>query len=202
MATFDINNLKITLAGQMPQHDQRPIVFLDIDDVLCVHRTLNTTQVLAALAGDETVDAGQVWQEIFHQHAVENLRQLNEEFLPWYIVSSSWTLHLTRAQLCAVFAETGLDFVAKNLHEHWCTSRDDDSYRLVEIEAWLDLHRRRGTRLLAPAPYLIIDDMLSGQSLVGSHLEERTVFCEPSCGFLYPQLKAARGILGANLRSN
>jgi hypothetical protein len=195
MATFDINNLKITLAGQMPQHDQRPIVFLDIDDVLCVHRTLNTTQVLAALTGDGTVDAGQVWQEIFHRHAVENLRQLDDEFRPWYIISSSWTLHLTREQLHATFRVTDMAFVAENLHEHWCTLRDENSYRLVEIEAWLDTHARPGSRLLAPAAFVIIDDVLSGQSLVGSHLEERTVFCNDSGGFLYPQLQAARKIL-------
>lgn len=200
MATFDINNLKITTAGLMPNPDQRTIVFIDIDDVLCLTPTLNTTQVLAALAGDETVDAAYVWAEIFYQHAVENLRQLNEEFRPWYVISSSWTLHLTKEQLIATFRATGMQFVAENLHQHWCTPRDDDSYRLVEIEAWLDLHRWRGTRLLGPAPFVIIDDVLSGPSLLGSHLEEHAVFCEASGGFLFPQLRAARGILSRQIR--
>ena len=197
MATFDIKNLKVTQSGQMPRHDQRPLVFLDIDDVLCVHRTLNTRDVLAVLAGDDTVAASTVWQHIFHRHAVENLRQLNDEFQPWYVISSSWTLHLTREQLCATFVATGLGFVSENLHEHWCTPRDDDSYRLVEIDAWLDTHAWRGPRLLAQAPFVIIDDELSGQSLVGSHLEGQTVFCDALGGFLYPQFQAARKILGA-----
>lgn len=197
MTTFDIANMKNTATGDASIADRRPLVFLDIDDVLCVHRTLNTTDVLAVLANDGTADADEVWQQIFHRHAVENLRQLNEEFKPWFVVSSSWTLHLTREQLCAAFEATGLGFVADNLHEHWCTSRDEDSYRLVEIEAWLDSHAWRGPRLYATAPYVIIDDVLSGQSLVGSHLERYSVFCEASTGFLFPQLRQVRKILSA-----
>ena len=202
VATVDIKNLQITQNGGTALRGQRPVVFLDIDDVLCIHRNFNTRHVLAALTGDEGVDADEVWQQIFHRHAVENLRELDDEFRPWYVVSSSWTLHLTREQLCAAFVATGLSFVADNLHKHWCTPRDDDSYRLVEIDAWLDLHAWRGTQLLAPAPFLIIDDELSGQSLVGSHVEQRTVLCDASTGFLYPQLRAARKILGTSQERN
>jgi len=174
----------------------KPIIFLDIDDVLCVHRTLNTREVLAALAGDETVDAAAVWQQIFHVAAVEYLRQLHLEFEPQYVVSSSWTLHLTKAQLCAAFEFTGLAFIAENLHEQWCTPRDDESYRLVEIEAWLDTHA-----LLSPLAYLIIDDVVSGQSLSGSHLEDRAVLCDAWKGFMFKELFAARGILHAQISS-
>lgn len=197
MTTFDIKNLKVKQPDQILNYDQRPLVFLDVDDVLCVHRTLNAKDVLAVLAGDESVAASTVWQHIFHRHAVENLRQLDDEFRPLYVISSSWTLHLTREHLCAAFEATGMAFVAENLHAHWCTPRDEDSYRLVEIDAWLDAHTWRGSRLLAQAPFVIIDDELSGQSLVGSHLEKRTVFCEASSGFLYPQHRAARAILAS-----
>lgn len=168
----------------------RPIVFLDIDDVLCVHRTMNTREVIATLAGDETVDAATVWQQIFHVAAVEYLRQLHLEFEPQYVISSSWTLHMNREQLVETFRHTGLEFVAENLHEYWCTPRDDDSYRLVEIDAWLDTHA-----VLSPLPFLVIDDVVSGQSLRGSHLEDRAVLCEAWCGFLFKQLAAARIIL-------
>jgi hypothetical protein len=152
----------------------RPIIFLDIDDVLCVHRTMNTREILAALAGDETVDAAAVWQQIFHAPARENLCQLHDEFEPLYVISSSWTLHLNHEQLCQVFRLTGLEFVADNLHEDWSTPRDEngDSYRLVEIDAWLDAHA-----LLEPIPYVIIDDVISGQSLRDSHLEDHAVLC-------------------------
>jgi len=169
---------------------KRPVVFLDIDDVLCVHRTLNTRQVLAALGSDETIDAAQVWQQIFHAAARDNLRQLHEEFYPWYVISSSWTLHLNREQLCETFRRTELQFVAENLHESWSTPRGDDSYRLVEIEAWLDTHA-----LLTPVPSLILDDELSGQSIVGSHLEDSAVLCRAGAGFMYPNLVQAQKIL-------
>ncbi|MBA5686341.1 HAD domain-containing protein [Rugamonas apoptosis] len=173
---------------------QQPVVFLDIDDVLCVHRTLNTREVLAALAGDETADANQVWQQIFHVAAVENLRQLHTEFEPAYVISSSWTLELTKAQLCGTFKKTGLGFVADGLHEHWCTPRDDESYRLVEIDAWLDTHT-----LLKPVPFVVLDDVVSGLSLSYSHLEANTVLCEAGAGFLLVQLRQAQAILRSQL---
>lgn len=174
----------------------RPIIFLDIDDVLCVHRTMNTRQVLAALAGDESVNSAEVWQQIFHVAAVEYLRQLHFEFEPQYVISSSWTLHLTKAQLCAAFEFTGLAFVAENLHEQWCTPRDDESYRLVEIDAWLETHA-----LVAPVPFLVIDDHVSGQSLAGSHLEDQCVLCEAWKGFMFKELAAARNTLRAQMLS-
>ena len=174
----------------------RPVVFLDIDDVLCVHRTMNTREVIAALEGDETVDAPAVWQQIFHLAAVEYLRQLHLEFQPQYVISSSWTLHLDREQLRETFLRTGLEFVAENLHEHWCTPRDEESYRLVEIDAWLETHAPTST-----AAFLIIDDHVSGQSLVASHLEKQCVLCEAWTGFMFKELSAARNTLRAQMLS-
>lgn len=175
----------------------KPLVFLDIDDVLCVHRTLNTRQVLAALAGDETVDATAVWQQIFHASARENLLQLHDEFQPLYVISSSWVLHLNREQLCQVFRLTGLEFVADNLHKHWQTPRDaGNSYRLVEIEDWLDAYD-----LVAPVPFLVIDDEVSGQSLIASHIEDHCVLCEAWKGFMFKELVAAGVILRGQISS-
>src|SRR5471030_110484 len=186
----------------LPQVAQkpRPVVFLDIDDVLCVHRALNTRQVLAALAGDETVDAAAVWQQIFHPAARENLRLLDEEFGPVYVISSSWTMHLDQQQLRDAFHLAGIGFVADNLHQAWATQRDDeDSYRLVEIEAWLDTHLM-SSPFKPSAPFLIIDDVVSGQSLLGSHLENQAVFCDAWTGFNYPKLAVAHGILRSQLK--
>jgi len=176
-----------------PSH-QQTIVFLDIDDVLCVHPSLNAPEVVAALAGDATADSEDVLRQIFNAEAVENLRLLHCEFEPLYVISSSWTLHLDRQQLCETFRRTGLKFVTENLHEHWCTPRDDDSYRLVEIDAWLDTHA-----LLPPVAYAIIDDVVSGQSIPGSHLEARSVLCEAAIGFMRPQLRQAQEVLRTQL---
>ncbi|MYM23234.1 hypothetical protein GTP46_11310 [Duganella sp. FT135W] len=177
----------------------KPVVFLDIDDVLCVHRTLNTRQVLAALAGDETVNADEVWQQIFHPAARENLRVLDEEFSPTYVISSSWTLHLDKQQLRETFWRTGIGFVADNLHQVPFTPRDEDSYRLVEIDAWLDTYLAPALSQASSTTYLIIDDVISGQSLLGSHLEDRTVFCDAWTGFTYPKLVTAQKILRRGL---
>jgi hypothetical protein len=186
----------------LPQvaHKPRPVVFLDIDDVLCVHRTLNTRQVLAALAGDETVDAEGVWRQIFHPVARENLRLLDEEFTPAYVISSSWTLHLDQQQLCEAFQLAGIGFVAANLHQAWATPRDEDSYRLVEIDAWLDTYLLPLPAQAEPTAYLIIDDVVSGQSLLGSHLENQAVFCDAWTGFTYPKLSVAQAILRSQLK--
>lgn len=169
-----------------PQH---ATIFLDIDDVLCVHRNFNTCQVLAALTGDVSILPETIWEEIFHANARQNLWQLHEEFHPRYVISSSWTLYLSREQLCDVFQKTGLWFVAENLHDIWCTPRSADSYRMTEIENWLDM------QMYTNGPVLILDDELSGQSLVGSHLEAQAVLCDESAGFLHPNLVAAREIL-------
>lgn len=173
-----------------PVEHQRAVVFLDIDDVLCVHRLYNTRHVLAILAGDVSIDADEVWQQIFHASARDNLRQLHDEFMPVYVISSSWTLHLSREQLCETFRRTELEFVAENLHEFWCTPRDKDSYRLLEIEAWLDTYT-----LAAPVPFLILDDLVSGQSIPGSHLEDSAVLCDAWIGFTHPKLRSAQRIL-------
>jgi hypothetical protein len=173
---------------------KRRLAFLDIDDVLCVHRMLNTRQVLAALAGDVTVNADEVWRDVFHPAAVENLRQLHMEHGLQYVISSSWTLHLSREQLCATFQVTGLDFVAQNLHQFWCCPRDEESCRLSEIEAWLDTHLQQGS-----IPFVIIDDVISGRSLVGSDLARHTVLCDARAGFMYPQLQAARKVLSVQI---
>lgn len=172
---------------------KRPLAFLDIDDVLCVHRMLNTRQVLAALAGDVTVNADEVWRSVFHPAAVENLRQLHMEHGLQYVISSSW-LHLSREQLCATFQLTGLDFVAQNLHQFWCCPRDEESCRLSEIEAWFDTYVPNGAM-----PFVIIDDVISGRSLVGSDLARHTVLCDARAGFMYPQLQAARKVLSVQI---
>jgi hypothetical protein len=111
-----------------------------------------------------------------------------------YVISSSWTLHLSREQLCATFQLTELGFVAENLHQFWCCPRDEGSCRLSEIEAWLDTHLQQGSM-----PFVIIDDVISGRSLVGSDLARHTVLCDARAGFMYPQLQTARKVLSVQI---
>lgn len=176
---------------------RRPLVFLDIDDVLRLHPTLNARQALAAILGDQSTDPQYVWQNIFHAAASENLRLLDLEFSPLYVISSSWTGRLNRDQICETFTRTGLQFVANNLHERWCTLRWAESSRFAEIHAWLDANWLHSHKLALLPPFVILDDVRSGASLIGSHLHHMTVLCNEAGGFMFPQLRTAQHILRA-----
>jgi len=176
----------------------RALVFLDFDDVLAVHREHNSTSLRTAFKTDTLDAVTDLWAGLFHYSARMNLRTLHEEFSPEYVVSSSWTLHFNRKQIVEILHRTGLTFVAENLHREWRTPREDGvSYRLTEIEAWLDEHNPIKAR-----PFVILDDELSGQSLPGSYLEERAVLCDADVGFLYPQLRVAQAILRSQFSSS
>lgn len=177
--------------------DRRPLIFLDIDDVLSLHPRLNARQALAAIRGDQSIDPQYIWQNIFHAAASENLRQLDLEFSPLYVISSSWTSRLNRDQICETFVRTGLQFVANNLHERWCTVGWAQSSRFAEIHAWLDANWAHLYKLPLSPPFVIIDDVRSGSSLIGSHLHHMTVLCDEAGGFMFPQLRTAQHILRA-----
>lgn len=172
----------------------RPIVFLDFDDVLAVHREHDSRQVEFAFKNNILDDVPELWQWLFHYSARTNLQALHNEFEPQYVVSSSWTLFLDRSQIVEVLLRTGLGFVAENVRTEWRTKREPGSYRLTEIEAWLDAHN-----LIEQRPFVILDDELSGQSIPGSHLEEHAVLCDAWIGFTHPKLKSAQQILRGQL---
>src|SRR5476649_1858760 len=140
----------------------KPLVFLDFDDVLAVHREHDSRQVEFAFKNDALDDVPELWQWLFHYSARTNLQALHEEFGPEYVISSSWTLFLDRSQIVEVLRRTGLEFVEDNLHREWRTPRKQESYRLTEIDDWLDLNN-----LVTPRPFVILDDELSGQSIHG-----------------------------------
>ena len=173
----------------------RPIVFADLDDVLAIHREHNSFQVLTAFKHAALDDVPNLWKYIFDASASKNLRTLHDEFAPEYVISSSWASFLDRAQICEVLRRSGLEFVVENLHHDWCTPREEGSYRLTEIDEWLDTHA-----LGTPLPYVILDDHISGQSIPGSHLEERAVLCDAWVGFTHPKLRSAQKILRSQSR--
>lgn len=118
----------------------RIIVIADIDDVIAIHQVHNSHHVIAAFEQAALDDVPRLWEHLFDASACKNLRTLHDEFAPQYVISSSWTSFLDRAQICEVFRRTGLNFVAENLHFDWRTPREEGSYRLTEIEGWLDMH--------------------------------------------------------------
>jgi hypothetical protein len=176
----------------------RPLVFLDIDDVLCLNQTYGGYDVLGAF---ELVRKGnplgldlnpELWKNIFFAEGVANLRALHDEFQPEYVMSTSWRRFFTEDRLREVFSRTGLDFVNANLKAQWETPQLWGSgARHYEIKEWLNQHGTPGQ------PILIIDDHGSGSGLSSSDFgcAKQVVLCTVNKGFVASKLKLARTLL-------
>lgn len=171
----------------------RPILFLDMDDVLVISQTFTSYQVITTFKSADLDDSPELWSGLIFPQARDNLAALHKEFFPHYIVSSSWSNYLTRLQMEAVFRRTGLEFVADNMHEQWTTPKSNEWTRLDEIENWISQHGY-------PAqPMLVIDDLESGRSLRKSslHLRGLVVLCDAWTGLVADKLLDAQKRLRA-----
>ena len=166
--------------------DARPLVFLDMDDVLClddVHPSGKMLQIFRQAIPDYP----EMWERLVDAGAAENLRQLHAEFNPAYIISSSWATYLDREQMCEALTRTQMQFVVENLHTEWRTPRALSSSRRDEIEWWLAAHREPSQ------PFIILDDSWSGTRLAYSPLalDGHVVLCRSGFGFTKKRLKEA-----------
>ena len=174
----------------------KPLVFLDFDDVIAIHPDYTSGVVVAALRSGKPHLATELWDNVFHQELRANLARLHHEFEPSYVISSSWSTYMSREEIQEVLIRGGLDFVAASLHSNWRSATELGSYRVTDIAAWL---RTNGSaRTFA---YVILDDLASGRTLVGSVLEPHTVFCDEWVGFTGIQLERAVAILRAQRTS-
>jgi hypothetical protein len=174
----------------------KPLVFLDFDDVIAIHPDYTSGVVLAALRSDEPHAATELWGNVFHQELRANLERLHDEFEPSYVISSTWSTYLSRDEILEVLICGGLGFVAASLHSNWRSATEVGSYRVTDIAAWL-----RTNGATRPFAYVILDDLSSGRTLVGSVLEPHTVFCDEWVGFTGIQLERAVAILRAQRTS-
>lgn len=147
-----------------------PLVFLDIDDVLCLSAPYGGFDALAAVRKRHGTPAA-VYQTLFAPTAVSALERVHRsmEEQVRYVISSTWRESFHRHQLENVFRRSGLEFVADNLVEGelWRTpSKLRLGRRADEIAQWLDQHHQ-------VEPFVIIDDNCSGASLRPA-LEVRT----------------------------
>lgn len=165
----------------------RPLLFLDMDDVLCVNERYNSVQMMMCYR-EKNLDWPELWAGLVDAGAAANLRLLHDEFAPLYVASTSWATYLSREQMVDVLERTKLEFVVENLHSEWVTPRARSSSRRDEIEWWLDAHRE------PRQPFLVIDDTQSGWSLAGSQLEYdgHVVLCRSGEGFTDERLQEAR----------
>ena len=172
----------------------KTIVFLDFDDVLAIHPEHNSARVVEVLRSGSADQAAELWEHIFYAPARRNLQTLYEEFSPNFVISSSWATYLSREHICEVFTQCGLEFVAAALHSNWRSAVDVGAFRATEIARWIQQHEHE-----PPFAYVILDDVSSGQTLYGSPLQPRTVFCSEWEGFIDSRLIEAQIILRTQL---
>ncbi len=156
-----------------------PIVFLDIDDVVCLCQTVGGLEALACVTA-ERFDHDVVYGVLLHPPAVDVLRQMHEQMggRVRYVISSTWRAYFNRAQLRHVLRQSGLGFAADCMEgpTRWATPRFKEHDRRREIGAWLALHHRG-------EPYAVIDDALSGASLPSSSVYQlRVALCDGNVG--------------------
>lgn len=160
-----------------------PIVFLDIDDVLCLNAPYGGSDALEAVKGRHA-DPDTVLREIFASGPKRVLESLHEQMSRRlrYVISSSWRQAFSREQIAHVFRSADLGFVATGLHEEWKTpSGVRIASRIEEIESWLRRHHRG-------EPFIVLDDDYSCSTLAGideglTHpLAERVVLCTVGTG--------------------
>jgi hypothetical protein len=171
------------------ENEGLPIVFLDIDDVLCLNNPYGGSDALEAVKGGHS-DPDAVLREIFAAEPKRVLESVHNEMggQVRYVISSTWRQVFSREQIERVFRTTGVGFVAVSLHEKWETpSRLRRTERIEEIESWLRRYHRG-------EPLVVLDDDYSGASLTGidediEHpLAARVVLCNVGVGLTIEHL--------------
>lgn len=139
-----------------------PVLFLAIDDVICMTSNCGGFDALAAVKGRHA-NPDRVYRALFDAGATGALKQVYDQMEARlrYVVSSAWRELFGREQLDLVFRRAGLGFVADHLHkaDRWCTPpKLGRNRRVDEIAEWLDRHHQG-------EPFAIVDDTGSGASL-------------------------------------
>lgn len=175
----------------------RPLVFLDLDDVLVLgYSPSGGLEAIASIKAGDGDTQPEFWANLVFPEGRASLLALHTEFVPLYVISSSWTNELNREQLQEVFTRTGLEFVAHHLHEQWMTQKNSELERTDEIAAWVFEHGRPGQ------PVLVLDDLVSGWSLKKSALFRmgHVVLCDAWVGLVADKLAEAQARLRAQYR--
>lgn len=160
---------------------QRPVVFLDFDGVICLNSPYGGYDAKLAIHDESS----EVWARLFDASAKQHLEMLNEEFAPWYVISSSWEWIFDRVELVVVMQRSGLRFVADNLHPTWATPKQSrQGMRATEVKSWLTLHPELSNA------WVVIDDKLSGTGFKNWSREALSyvVLCQQEVGLREPEL--------------
>jgi len=163
----------------------QPILFLDLDDVICINAPYGGYDVLAP---DRPAD---LWERLFHPAAVETLLKILTEHRPHVVLTTSWLRLMDRDGFEHLFRRTGLDALSQALHPiAWEAPQARGKTRLEAIEEWLAANRKDEL-------FVILDDAMSGTGLIGSSLfnDGRVVLCELNVGLTADHLAIVRRAL-------
>lgn len=93
-----------------PHHYQtaspmRPIIFLDIDDVMCLRERYGSYELKMVLRkGYELPD---FYEQLFSRRAVEALNTVLAEFQPLVVISSVWATYFSHDEFLDTFEKVG-----------------------------------------------------------------------------------------------
>ncbi|MDC8771783.1 HAD domain-containing protein [Roseateles albus] len=148
----------------------RPLLFLDVDGVLCLSKPYGGHALKTQPPG--------IWDLLFARHAVEALNLVMREHAPQVVITSSWLSFLEHGAFDKVFRKTGLSLVADGLHPAWEAPQNANETRCAAIDRWFQEYGWPGE------PYVILDDMESGTGLKRSYHDYRgrVVFCDEGVG--------------------
>lgn len=172
---------------------KHPILFLDLDDVVCLNNPYGGYDVMVAMQGfkpqavselRQTHDA--LWNTLFDPSAASHLRRIDKDFHPVYVLSTSWTRFMDQDTISDALKMAGLGFVAANLHPDWETIKTGSDRRGADIQTWIDTHPE------CKNYWVILDDELSGTGI--DQDDQFVVLCQKGVGLTdlkYAQLRMA-----------
>jgi hypothetical protein len=169
-----------------------PILFFDLDDVLCLNDPYGGYDVLAGGVPDG------LWETLFHAPAVKTLLRVIDAYQPAVVLTTSWLRFLDRRGFEELFIRTGLAKVAAALHPTaWEAPQNRGRSRLEAIEAWMSAHHNG-------EPFVILDATLSGTGLARSRFDRcgAAVPCEVGVGLTEAHFDAVRRALRGGSRAS
>jgi len=173
------------------------IIFLDFDDVICLNQPFGGYDALSAFAKaarskTPVLSKEELWSKIFDAQATSHLKQIHEEFLPRYVLSTSWRWFFDKDALMQTLQFGGLSFVADHLHQDWSTPQIcRQAHRAVEIKGWLAVHPE------CENTWVVLDDELSGTgfSLWSRDQRKFVALCQAGVGLQKSELGQLRQAL-------
>lgn len=153
-----------------------PVLFLDIDDVICLNTVCGGRDAARFVDGAQIPELA---ESLFDAGCVAVLNAAHDQMggRVRYVISSTWRLHVEREDVIKLFSHCGLGFVADSMEQDWRTVSLEDGSRVDEIAEWLRRNEEFNT------PFVAVDDTCSGHNIqmaadLNDHgFEGRAVIC-------------------------